>query len=75
MEEIQLKVKNMRCESCTKIIQMELHDYGFKDKLLSVELTDSRHHIGLVRLTELNRTERQKAKEVIEKAGEYVVLN
>ena len=75
MEETTLKVKNMHCESCTKIIQMELEENDFGNKLLSVELTDPQNKIGIVKFKDLDQSKIEEVKAVIQKAGEYVVLN
>ncbi|KKP70065.1 hypothetical protein A2X44_02520 [candidate division CPR3 bacterium GWF2_35_18] len=71
----ELKVKNMHCESCAKIIQMELEESGYINKIISVELTNPQNNIGVVKFKDLDQNEIEKAKAVIQKAGEYVVLN
>ena len=71
----EVKVKNMHCESCAKIIQMELEESGYINKIISVELTNPQNNIGVVKFKDLDQNEIEKAKAVIQKAGEYVVLN
>ena len=65
----------MHCESCAKIIQMELEESGYINKIISVELTNPQNNIGVVKFKDLDQNEIEKAKAVIQKAGEYVVLN
>ena len=54
---------------------MELEESGYINKIISVELTNPQNNIGVVKFKDLDQNEIEKAKAVIQKAGEYVVLN
>lgn len=61
------KIKGMHCESCVKLIKMELDDAGFN--LSEVNLEKKK-----LEIPEEYKSKIQEIKEAVKRAGEYEVL-
>ena len=68
-----LKIKGMHCESCKKLIQMELEEAGFIDKFKEATLLENQ--IGEIKLVNINTNDLEQIKEIINNLPNYEVIN
>lgn len=66
-------VKGMHCEACKTLIQMEIEDAGFGQKVVNINLLEN--NTGEVSLKNISEEEFEKIKAIINKMTNYEVTN
>ncbi len=72
-----IKVQNMHCSSCARMIRMELEEDGtfdLKTKISRIEVTDAASNLGEVELENATPDELALAKALIAGIGSYQVV-
>ena len=72
-----IKVKNMHCPSCIRMIQLELEEdtqFDLTSKIESIRVTDPDRSIGEVVLHDARPEEVVHAKQLINGIGSYQVI-
>ena len=67
----QLIVDGMHCDACKSLIEMELDDNGFTDKVSSLTLNGN--NTGTIDLDNVNESELEQIKELVNSMDGYQI--